>query len=97
MTTEFNFQALGKTVDVEFDSNGRGQTLTILFDNYQISSCDGEILNYPREIQAGIVRGAAADAWERKQLREIAEAELASMLREIAEAELASWYNKEGE
>ena len=73
-----SFEALGKTVDVDFNSTS--QHMIVYFDNREIAEEWGEILQYPRDIQAGIVRGAAADAWERKQLREIAEQILADKL-----------------
>jgi len=72
-----SFEALGKTVDVDFSQTGNSQYMSVCFDSRQVDECFGEILSYPREIQTGIVRGAAADAWERKQLREIAEQILA--------------------
>jgi len=81
-----SFEALGKTVEVSFSAGGSQQALTVLFDNHEICAEYGEILTYPREIQTGIVRGAAADSWERKQLREIAEQILADeILREYTE------------
>tara|TARA_R110002020_G_scaffold447887_1_gene660398 strand:+ start:2130 stop:2381 length:252 start_codon:yes stop_codon:yes gene_type:complete len=72
-----SFKALGKTVDVDFSHAGSSQYMSVCFGGKQVDECFGEILSYPREIQTGIVRGAAADAWERKQLREIAEQILA--------------------
>ena len=72
-----SFEALGKTVDVDFNQAGNNQYLSVFFDGKLIGECFGEILSYPRKIQTGIVRGAAADAWERKQLREMAEQILA--------------------
>jgi hypothetical protein len=72
-----SFEALGKTVEVDFSQTGSSQYMSVCFDGKQLDECFGEILSYPREIQSGIVRGAAADAWERKQLREIAEQILA--------------------
>ncbi len=70
-----SFEALGKTVDVDFDS--ASQHMVVYFDNREIAESCGDIIQYPREIQTGIVRGAAADAWERKQIKEIAEQILA--------------------
>jgi len=70
-----SFEALGKTVDVDFDSTS--QHMVVHFDNREIAESCGDIIQYPREIQTGIVRGAAADSWERRQIREIAEQILA--------------------
>jgi len=72
-----SFEALGKTVDVEFCATGSSQYMSVYFDSRQVDECFGEILSYPREIQTGIVRGAAAAAWKRKQLKQIAEQILA--------------------
>lgn len=81
-----SFEALGKTVDVDFSQTGSSQYMSVCFDGKQVDECFGEILSYPREIQSGIVRGAAADAWERKQIKEIVEQILADeILREYTE------------
>lgn len=70
---ELSFETLGKIVDVHFSYTGNSQYMSVCLEGVEIASEFGEILSYPREIQTGIVHGAAADAWERKQLREIAE------------------------
>lgn len=66
-----SFQTLGKTVDVEFDS--ASQHIVVYFGGVQIGEVWGDVLDYPADIQLGLIRGAAAISWERKKLREIAE------------------------
>jgi len=71
--TFITFQALGKKIEIEFYWNHTAQNLIVSFDGHEIGWQYGDIINYPREIQAGIIRGAAADSWEKARLKKIAE------------------------
>tara|TARA_R100000654_G_scaffold8341_3_gene19680 strand:- start:24 stop:290 length:267 start_codon:yes stop_codon:yes gene_type:complete len=83
MSLEFTFTALGKPIDVHFTSTGNHQHLVIYFDSRQIIDESGDILEYPESFL--LLNGAAAEKWEKKQLRLIAEEAIASLLGEKIE------------
>ena len=70
--SEHGFIVMNKLVEVTL-YHGSQQHLTVMFDGYEISHQSGEILSYPQDIVTGIVKGAAAFAWEKKALKQIAE------------------------
>jgi len=70
--SEHGFIIMNKLVEVTL-YHGSQQHLTVMFDGYEISNQSGEILSYPQDIVTGIVKGAAAFAWEKKALKQIVE------------------------
>ena len=83
MSVQFTFTALGKPIDVHFTNTGNHQHLVIHFDSKQIIDESGDILEYPESFL--LLNGAAAEKWEKKQLRLIAEEAIASLLGEKIE------------
>ena len=78
MSLEFKFTALGKPIDVHFNNTGNHQHLVIYFDGREISDQYGDILNYPDSYISMPL--AAANKWEKKQLRLIAEETIAAFI-----------------